>query len=151
MRVQGLEASTMVVGHTTPRKLTYEDLLAFPEDGKRHEILDGEHYVTPAPTRGHQEAVANLVYFFKDFLRRHPLGQMLPAPFDVRFSEHDIAEPDLLYVAQERAAILREENAKGAPDLVIEILSPSTRRRDLGIKRAIYERCGVAEYWPATP
>ena len=137
MQVQGPEAPTMVVGHSTPSKLTYEDLLAFPEDGKRHEILGGAHCVTPAPTRGHQEAVANLVYFFKDFLRRHPLGQILPAPFDVLFSEHDIAEPDLLYVSNERAAILREENAKGAPDLVIEILSPSTRRRDLGIKRPL--------------
>jgi Uma2 family endonuclease len=141
----------MAIGDTPHRKLTYEDFLAFPEDGKRHEILHGEHYVTPAPTRGHQVAVRNLTILLGVFLRSHPLGELLPAPFDVIFSNHDIAEPDLLFISNRRGGILTEKNAQGAPDLVIEVLSDSTRRVDQGIKRAIYERCGVEEYWLADP
>jgi len=141
----------MVLGHTSARKLTYQDYLRFPEDGRRHEILDGEHYVTPAPSWGHQSAVLNLAYFLKDFLRRNPLGHLLPAPFDVVFSKHDLAQPDLLFVSSERAGVLNEKNARGAPDLVIEVLSSSTRRVDEGIKWRRYEHFGVQEYWLIDP
>ncbi len=139
--------ATMVVGPTSARKLTYQDYLRIPEDGKRHEIIDGEHYVTPAPSFGHQRAVVQLIYLLQDFLVRNPLGLLLPAPFDVVLSKHDVVQPDLLFVSNERAGVLNEKNARGAPDLAIEILSLSTRRVDQGVKRQRYERLGVEEYW----
>ncbi len=141
----------MAVRDTAHRKLTYEDYVLIPEDLLRHEILDGEHYVTPAPGRDHQGALGNLFLKIATFVRQHRLGTVLFAPFDVLLSPHDIAQPDLLYISNERAALLTEANAKGAPDLVIEVLSKSTRRRDETLKRDRYERFGVLEYWLADP
>ena len=130
---------------------TYEDYCLLPEDGRRYEVIRGELCVTPAPSPVHQRAVANLIFLLKDFLRRHPLGQVLPAPCDVVFSEHDLAQPDLLFVSNRRASIVHEKNLRGAPDLVIEVLSSSTRRVDEGVKRGTYERFGVEEYWLVDP
>ena len=141
----------MVLGPTSAKKLTYRDYLRFPEDGQRHEILEGEHHVTPAPSFGHQRAVLNLAYLLQDFLRRNRRGTLLPAPFDVVISKHNLAQPDLLFVSNERAGVLTEKNLQGVPDLVIEVLSSSTRRVDEGTKRAIYERFGVQEYWLVDP
>jgi len=137
----------MAIRDTARRKLTYEDYLLFPDDGLRHEILDGEHFVTNAPSRWHQKAVANLIYLFMDFLRRNPLGEIYAAPFEVLFSLHNVALPDLIFVSNERAGILTDKNVQGTPDLIIEILSPSTRRADEVVKHGIYERFGVREYW----
>lgn len=131
--------------------LTYEDYLLFPEDGLRHEILDGEHYVTSAPSLWHQTASVNLTYFFAGFLRRNPLGRLFHAPCEVVLSEHDIVQPDLLFISRERFGILTEKNVQGAPDLVIEILSDSTSRRDKTLKRDRYEWAGVLEYWLVDP
>ncbi|MDP9122302.1 MAG: Uma2 family endonuclease [Acidobacteriota bacterium] len=133
------------------RKLTYEDYALWPEDGRRHEILDGEHYVTPAPTTGHQGVSGNLHLKLAPFVRQERLGFVLYAPLDVLLSEHDIAQPDLLFISNERAGILTEANVKGAPDLLVEILSPSTRRRDETLKRDRYERFGVRELWLVDP
>lgn len=141
----------MAIRDTIRRKLTYGDYLLFPEDGLRHEILDGEHYVTSAPSLWHQTASANLTYFFVGFLRRNPLGRLFHAPCEVVLSEHDIVQPDLLFISRERLAILTEKNVQGAPDLVIEILSDNTSRRDKTLKRDIYERSGVLEYWLVDP
>lgn len=141
----------MAIRDTVRRKLTYEDYLLFPEDGLRHEILDGEHYVTNAPSRWHQKAVSNLIYFFVDLLRREPLGEVYAAPFEVLFSIHNVAQPDLLFVSRERERILTDRNIQGAPDLVVEVLSPSTRQADETVKREIYERFGVREYWIVDP
>ena len=133
-------------------KLTYEDYLLFPEDGKRHEIIDGEHYVTPTPVRKHQAIVANLLGLIWPYLQQHPIGRVFPAPFDVIFSENDVVEPDLLYISKERSQQIETSPwVKGAPDLVVEIGSPSTRRRDETIKRRLYERFGVQEYWIVDP
>jgi Uma2 family endonuclease len=141
----------MAVRDTTRRKLTYEDYVLIPEDGLRHEILDGEHYVSPAPKEAHQSASIYLSSTLFFFVRSQRLGRVYTAPFDIRLSEYDIAQPDLIFISNERLGILNEDNAKGAPDLVIEILSDSTRRIDEGIKRRIYERSGVLEYWMADP
>jgi Uma2 family endonuclease len=141
----------MAIGETPRRKLTYDDYVLIPEDGMRHEILDGEHYVTPAPSEGHQAVLINLGSWIREFLRRSPVGRILPAPFDVLFSEHDIAQPDLLFVSKRREGVLTGKNAQGAPDLVVEILSRSTRRIDLGLKRQRYELAGVEEYWLVDP
>src|SRR5579885_1440196 len=112
----------MAVRDTVRRKLTYEDYILFPEDGQRHEILDGEHYVTPAPTLHHQDAIGNLFLKLAPFVREHRLGKVYLSPADVLLSEHDVVQPDLFFVSNERRAILTEANAQGAPDLVIEIL-----------------------------
>jgi Uma2 family endonuclease len=132
-------------------KLTYEDLQAFPDDGKRHEIIDGEHFVTPSPETGHQAIAVNLVVLLKNFLDAHALGEVFVAPLDVVFSDTDVVEPDLLFVAAEHADRITRKNIRGAPDLVIEILSPSTRKTDEVIKRKLFERFGVAEYWVVDP
>ena len=137
----------MAVRDTARRKLTYDDYILFPEDGKRHEVLDGEHYVMPAPALGHQEVLGNLHLKVAPFVREHRLGRVYLAAVDVLLSPHDVAQPDLLFVSNERAGILTEAYVLGAPDLVVEILSNSTRRVDETVKCDLYERCGVREYW----
>jgi Uma2 family endonuclease len=134
-----------------PRKLTYEDYVLIPEDRQRHEILDGEHYVTPAPFVRHQLISSKLHTRLGSFIEERRLGTLLAAPTDVVLSEHDIAQPDLFFISNGRAGILAEENVQGAPDLVIEILSKRTRRRDERLKLELYGRYGVLEYWIADP
>ena len=132
-------------------KFTYDDFVHFPDDGKRHEIIDGEHYVTPSPNTKHQAIVGNLHLSIGGYLRERPVGFVFLAPFDVVFSHVDVVEPDLLYIARERMSVLTKANVRGAPDLVVEILSPGTRRKDALIKRKLYERFGVQEYWIVDP
>lgn len=141
----------MAVRDSIPRKLTYEDYLLFPEDGLRHELIDGEHFVSPAPSRKHQRAVFRLGRLLGNFLEVHPLGEVLPAPFDVVLSIHDIVQPDLLFTSNARAEILTDKDAQGAPDLVIEVLSESTRKVDETRKLRLYERAGVREHWMLDP
>ena len=129
-------------------KLTYDDFVSFPDDGLRHELIDGEHYVTPSPNDKHQTLLGNLYLLLGNWLRVHPIGKVWLAPFDVVFSRFDVVEPDLLYVSNERRArILTDANVQGTPELVVEIGSPSTRRRDETVKRQLYDRAGVLEYW----
>jgi Uma2 family endonuclease len=132
-------------------KLTWDDYVLFPEDGMRHELIDGEHYVTPAPFLRHQEIVGRLHLAIGTYLMTHPIGRVFVAPLDVILSKFDVVEPDLLYVSNERAPELLKDWVRGAPDLVIEVGSESTRKRDETIKRALYERAGVIEYWIVDP
>ena len=132
-------------------KLTYDDYLLFPDDGKRHELIDGEHYVTPSPNLRHQAISGRLYLLIGTWLRDRSTGQIYYAPLDVILSRFDVVEPDLLYVSNERAAEILGQYVTGAPDLVIEIGSPSTRRRDETIKRNLYEGSGVTEYWVVDP
>jgi Uma2 family endonuclease len=137
----------------SPRvKLTYDDFLLFPDDGKRHELIDGEHYVTPSPNTSHQRILGRLHLLIGNWLEAHPIGQVFFAPFDVVFTNFDVVEPDLLYMSNARAAeILTSKHVTGAPEIVVEIGSPGTRKRDETIKRRLYERCGVSEYWIVDP
>jgi len=133
-------------------KLTYDDYVLFPDDGMRHELIDGEHYVTPSPNRKHQKVSGNLYLLIASWLEEHPIGQIYYAPFDVVFSKFDVVEPDLLYMSNERASeVLTQANVQGAPEIVIEIGSPGTRKRDETIKRRLYERTGVSDYWIVDP
>src|SRR5262245_8807511 len=133
-------------------KLTYDDFVRFPDDGKRHELIDGEHYVTPSPNLKHQAIVGNVHWLVRSCLERNPIGKVLVAPSDVLFSKFDVVEPDVIYLSTERAAqVLTPLNAQGVPNLVIEVGSPSTRKRDETIKRRLYERTGVSEYWVVDP
>jgi Uma2 family endonuclease len=131
-------------------KLTYDDFLLFPDDGNRHELIDGEHYVTPTPIRRHQVIVGNLFYLIRSFLENHPYGTVFGVPLDVILSRFDVVEPDLQYISKQRAHIMSDW-VRGAPDFVIEVASKSTRKRDLTIKRDLYERWGVLEYWFVDP
>ncbi|OFW13818.1 MAG: hypothetical protein A3H29_12845 [Acidobacteria bacterium RIFCSPLOWO2_02_FULL_67_21] len=133
-------------------KLTYDDFVQFPDDGKRHELIGGEHYVTPSPNTRHQEIAGTIHGLIWTWLEAHPLGQLFFAPYDVVFSTVDIVEPDLLYLSNERAAaVITPLHAKGVPELVVEIVSKGTRKRDETIKRRLYERAGVSEYWIVDP
>jgi Uma2 family endonuclease len=133
-------------------RLTYEDFVRFPDDGLRHEVIDGEHYVTPSPNLRHQDLALRLaVSIFNHVEDRPGRGRVFMAPFDVVFSFHDIVEPDVIFVAPDQLDILTAQNIKGTPAMVIEILSPSTRKRDQQIKRQLYDRTGVREYWLVDP
>ncbi|HYO16818.1 MAG TPA: Uma2 family endonuclease [Thermoanaerobaculia bacterium] len=132
-------------------KLTYEDYILLPDDGRRHEIIEGVHYVTAAPFVRHQRVSLGLSTEFSNFLRAHPLGEVLYAPVDVLLSPHDIYQPDLVFISRERFRIVTEKNIQGAPDLVVEILSEGTRRIDEDLKLRNYDRFGVREYWLVDP
>ena len=133
-------------------RLTYDDFVLFPDDGQRHELIDGEHYVTPSPNLKHQAVLGNLHLAIGNWLAQHPVGRVFFAPFDVVFTQFDVVEPDLLYMSNDRAAqVLTSANVQGAPELVVEIGSPGTRRRDETIKRRLYERAGVSDYWIVDP
>ena len=133
-------------------KLTYDDFVLFPDDGKRHELIDGEHYVTPSPNTRHQQILLNLTLIIGNWLEAHRVGRLFFAPFDVVFSNFDVVEPDLLYLSNERAATaITPLHVRGVPELVVEVGSPGTRKRDETIKRHLYERSGVSEYWIVDP
>jgi Uma2 family endonuclease len=117
----------------------------------RHELIAGEHLVSPSPGRRHQAISMNLSRLLASFLHETRLGRVYAAPFDVVFTPHDVVEPDLLYVGAERHAVVGEANVQAAPDLAIEILSPSSRKVDELRKRDLYERQGVREYWIVDP
>ncbi len=131
-------------------KLTYDDYANFPDDGQQHELIDGEHFVTPAPKRSHQQISSLLHVALAVYVRDHRVGGVYPAPLDVILSQHDVVQPDIIYVSKERSNILGEW-IHGAPDLVVEILSPTTRAKDMNAKRGLYDRFGVREYWIVDP
>lgn len=140
--------------HGAPERarMTYEDLLKLPDDGLRHELIDGEHLVTPAPRLAHQIIVGNLYFIIATYVRERRCGVIFGAPVDVVLSREDVVEPDVTYFSNERyKEVATETSAQGAPDLAIEVLSPTTRRRDEVLKRRLYERMGVKEYWIVDP
>ena len=135
-----------------PHRWTFSDLVALPEDRLRHELIDGEHFVTPSPNTAHQTILKNLFVILNACVERRGVGEVLFAPFDVKLSPYTVLVPDLLFFTADRfAEAVNDRHATAAPDLVVEILSPSTRRRDLGRKRAVYDREGVREYWVLDP
>ena len=135
----------------TSTKLTYEDYAAIPDDGRRHEIIDGEHYVNPSPNMKHQLASVNLTSALWIYVRDHHLGYVFSAPFDIVLSNFDVVVPDIIFVSAARKDILTASNLKGAPDLVAEILSPSNRKYDEVVKFKRYDAMGIAEYWIVDP
>ncbi len=133
-------------------RLTYDDFLLFPDDGKRHELINGVHYVTPSPRLRHQDLVGRLYVAITARLVEHPTaGRVFLSPVDVVLSFHDIVVPDLIFIAGDQTGIMTEKNIQGAPALVVEVLSKSTRKRDTQIKRRLFEQVGVREYWLVDP
>ena len=129
-------------------KFTYEDYKHTPED-KRYELLDGELIMVLAPRTAHQRTSRDILIPINTFVAENDLGEVFIAPCDVVLSDTDVVQPDLLFVSKERSHIITEDNIRGAPDLVIEILSPSTAQCDRTLKRTLYALHGVPEYWQA--
>lgn len=136
---------------TTTAKLTYEDLLALPDDDKRHELIDGVHYVMSSPRLRHQRVVRRLGLSIGNFVDATGSGEMFAVAVDVVLSPYDVVVPDLVFISEERRHLLQETNIPGPPDLVAEVLSPSTRHKDRLLKRRLFEREGVREYWIVDP
>jgi Uma2 family endonuclease len=133
-------------------RFTLEDFELFPDDGQRHELIDGEHVVTSSPNTRHQRLVQRLHLALGEHLRQHiEQGEVFLAQFDVVLSFHDVVEPDLLLISGDQPEILTATNVQGAPALVVEVLSEATRKRDEQTKRRLYERAGVREYWLVDP
>lgn len=131
--------------------LTYEDYCLLPDDGKRHEIIDGEEYMSPSPTASHQRIVQRLHLSLGPFVEEHAAGEVFVAPYDVILSDHDIVQPDVFFVSAERRDLVKERGLEGAPTLVAEVVSEGNRRHDEVRKRKLYARHGVPEYWVIDP
>lgn len=131
---------------------TYEAYLALPEDGNRYEIIEGELYVTPAPSIGHQDIAGEIYSALRHFVRTHQLGKVYFAPFEVHLSPttHPV-QPDVLFIRTENVPSGSDLYFMGAPDLVVEIFSPSTHRTDQTTKYDAYQNADVAEYWMVDP
>lgn len=115
------------------------------------ELIEGQLLQEPSPTSGHQSIQGELFFALRSYLEQHPIGRVFPAPLDVYLDELNVFQPDLLLVLNERRSMIAEKGIVGAPDLVVEILSPSNRMTDLGSKRIIYGRSGVTRLWIVDP
>ncbi len=131
--------------------ITWQDALLMPEDGKRYEAIEGALHVTPAPTVRHQQISGNLFVALRALL--HPMhGQVLAAPVGVEFpATSEGVQPDIVFVSKQRSQIVGHDWIRGAPDLVVEILSPGTADRDRTLKKKLYRHQGVADYWIVDP
>ncbi|MEW5766941.1 MAG: Uma2 family endonuclease [bacterium] len=126
---------------------TYEDYLHLPNDGKTYQVIGGELFMAPAPLVYHQTLSRNLAFIIWNFVKKHDLGEVFFAPVDIIFSQINVTQPDIIYIAKERLGIKKEKGIFGAPDWIIEILSPSTSNLDLRMKKQLYQSFGVREYW----
>jgi len=128
-------------------KISFEEFRQFPVDGKRYELVRGEVHVTPAPATRHQAIVQNLSGNLWPFVIKNRLGEVWTAPLNVRLSGDTVFEPDLIFISNTRAGIILENWIEGAPDLVVEVSSPSTAAYDRATKLPLYAESGVSEYW----
>ena len=128
-----------------------DDIWDTPEDGKRYEVIDGALYVTPPPAWVHQRGLHKLSFFVTAYVYERDLGEVAQAPVGVVLDDENGLQPDLVYVSRERLQIISQRGVEGAPDLVVEVLSPSTRSRDRGIKMRRYAAAGVPHYWMLDP
>ncbi len=132
-------------------KITAEEFLSWPEDGKQYELIDGDAYMTPSPFEIHQRLVLNLAVEFLNSLDTNPTGRVYVAPFDVELNASNVFQPDIIVVLNEHGDRITESHVVGAPDMVVEILSPSTASRDKNIKFVAYAKSGVREVWIVEP
>lgn len=135
---------------TQVRHWTYEEYCRLDDD-QRHEIVDGNLLMAPSPDMWHQDWIGELYMILRNHARRHKLGKVLVAPFDVILDPANVVQPDLIFVAAANLGILQRRGIFGVPDLLIELVSPSSVRRDRYDKRELYARFGVKEYWIGDP
>ncbi|PKB70899.1 MAG: hypothetical protein BZY87_08385 [SAR202 cluster bacterium Io17-Chloro-G6] len=131
-------------------KFTVRDYMSMRGD-KRYQLLAGEMILAPSPADNHQRIVANLFRLLDLFVSSGRLGRVRLAPLDVVLSENDVVQPDVMFVSNARSEIITAANVQGAPDLVVEVISPGTAEFDRGYKRILYARHGVREYWLVDP
>ncbi|MBI4468532.1 MAG: Uma2 family endonuclease [Acidobacteria bacterium] len=135
----------------TAKRISYAELSAWPYDGKRYELVDGEVYVSPSPITIHQRVVRNLAVSLGSFVKHHGLGEVFFAPYDVVLSEFNAFQPDLIFVSKAREQVITEKHISGPPDLVVEVLSESTMAHDRHDKLPRYAKYGVTECWYVDP
>jgi len=128
-------------------KLTYEEFRQLPDDGKRYELVRGEVHMIPPSTTRRQFIVQNLAGSLWPQVKKNNLGEVFRAPLDVRLSRDTAFQPDLIFISNARAGIILEDWIAGAPDLVVEVLSPSTAAYDRATKLLIYAEAGVPNVW----
>ena len=136
---------------TQSKVFTYQEYSDLPEDGKRYEVINGDLIMVPGPNTDHQNASGNLEFELRMFVKKHQIGKVYDAPYDVVLGENNVFFPDIMFVSNENSKIITEKNITGAPDLIVEILSPATGYYDLTEKKEIYAEFGVKEYWIVDP
>jgi Uma2 family endonuclease len=135
----------------TSTRMTYQDFAGLPDNGKHYELIEGELVLNPSPVTRHQQIVRKIVVRLDLYFTDHGGGEVFVAPLDVVLADDVVLEPDLIVVRDERRSIVTDKNIQGAPNIVVEILSEGTRRRDEILKRKLYERFGIDEYWVVDP
>ena len=146
------ETITSTQPRTRRQLLTYDDYLTFPDsDGIRKEIIEGELFMSPSPAMKHQSTLRNLFRIIDKLVLENELGEVFFAPCDVIFSNINVMQPDILFISKENYKILTVLNIQAAPDLLVEILSPSSIENDRIFKKLVYEKFGVKEYWIVAP
>lgn len=147
-----MKVKDAVATYRIPRKMyAYQDYLKLPADGNRYEVIEGELIMTPAPYTIHQRVSRKIVYELISFVEKEKIGELYYAPIDVLLSNINVVQPDILFISNQNFHIITEKNIKGTPDLIIEIISPSTGYYDLIAKQELYEKFGVKEYWLVDP
>ncbi len=132
-------------------EMTAEEYFGLPDDGHQYELIDGVLHMVPAPLIFHQDVSVELTRLLANLIRQHGLGRVYHAPLDVHLSGSQVYQPDLIFISRENAALITRQRIEGAPDLVIEILSPGSADRDRGVKMQNYARHGVREFWLVDP
>jgi len=147
-----MKVKEAVATYRVPKKVyTYQDYSELPDDGNRYEIIEGELIMSPAPYMIHQDVCRNVATELTLFTRKMKVGKIYFAPTDIILSEINVVQPDILFIAKKNLQIIPEKNVKGVPDLIVEIVSPSTGYYDLIAKKELYEQFGVKEYWLVDP
>ncbi len=131
--------------------LTYDDYAAIPNDGKRYEIIEGDIFISPAPRTKHQKVIGNLFGMLYVYLQNHPIGEFYLSPIDVILSYTNVVQPDLLFLSAKKRHLVSERGIEGPPDLVMEVLSPTTEKIDRINKPRLYAKFGVLHYWLIDP
>jgi Uma2 family endonuclease len=132
-------------------KVTYAEYRELPETGPKYQLVEGELCMSPAPNLRHQLVVGNLYAALRHFVLSCNLGTVVLAPIDIILSDENVLQPDIAYISAAHSSILVPEGVRGAPELCVEVLSERTRSLDMGIKRTLYARHGVTEYWAVDP
>lgn len=133
------------------RPLTVHDYRELPEGPPYYQLIEGDLYMAPSPDLFHQDILFNVAYLIRQYLEKHPIGSVHIAPSDVQLSDLNVYQPDVYFVSKSRKSIRTRQGATGAPNLVVEVLSPRTAKLDRGMKRTVYARTGVEELWLVDP